>query len=902
MSFWAATDTNSANSVSQSLFTGGGQMQIASSSGGNTGGDIVVRSTNGTAGAHNCILDLSGLSSFNANVDQLLVAYSNTGGSQDRPNAVMYLAVNNTLTLNNTGTIASAATANGSLILGFAGNHSSGQASTLYLGTTNTINMANAVLGGRRETVSMLFNPNMLSGGTQFTTTPTVTMRGIDGVSRVTFISLGDATGNVSGSTNMSSGTLDLSGGIADIKVTTLQMGTSTASSSSSSQGGSGVLTFTAGTVDATNVLLGNMVASLNTGRGGDTGTINANGTANLVVGTGGIILGSRNFTGQGTSTGTLNIRNSATVTINGNLAAGGYIVSATDGSYGNIMMRDSSTLDMQGHAIGAGGPINNFTVSGGSIVNTTAITAITFQVNGSSNSNYTLTTPLTIYNGGAINLQNGYNNTFTVSNLTLPTLSTSSLNFDLSNSTASGNDQISVGTLNLGSGSTTTVKVNPLSSTFATGTYHLLNYTSMSGSTTWNVSNPTRNTMSAPSINTTTKNLDLVVGYVPAHNLTWAGGTGSTSTSVVWDWNTTANWTSPVPPPSGTATPDTYYDLDNVTFVSDPGLQPSYIKLTNLFPGAVAANQGFTPGSVTVNSNTDYTFTANTAGSDKISGTTGLSKSGTGTLTISLSNTYSGTTNLTGGTIVLANSAALGTGSMTINGGTLDLHNNSLGSKAITVQGAGVGGLGAIVNNSTSAHTAYQNDISNITLSGDTTFGGVGVADTVYNAGLPANTVGRWDFYNAGGSNTLIGNSHTLTKTGATTILMVDMTADSTTTDFVINEGILGLERGTSMGSSAGTITVNGAGGQPTTRLDNSQPGGGSILQMNNLTIPLNKHVSLSNNGQIYVMQNDADSTGGDIISGPIAVADSGGVLNAGGVRADLPRTPTRECSSRAR
>ena len=326
------------------------------------------------------------------------------------------------------------------------------------------------------------------------------------------------------------------------------------------------------------------------------------------------------------------------------------------------------------------------------------------------------------------------------------------------------------------------------------------------------------------------------------------------------------------------------------MTFVSDPGLQPSYIKLTNLFPGAVAANQGFTPGSVTVNSNTDYTFTANTAGSDKISGTTGLSKSGTGTLTISLSNTYSGTTNLTGGTIVLANSAALGTGSMTINGGTLDLHNNSLGSKAITVQGAGVGGLGAIVNNSTSAHTAYQNDISNITLSGDTTFGGVGVADTVYNAGLPANTVGRWDFYNAGGSNTLIGNSHTLTKTGATTILMVDMTADSTTTDFVINEGILGLERGTSMGSSAGTITVNGAGaGQPTTRLDNSQPGGGSILQMNNLTIPLNKHVSLSNNGQIYVMQNDADSNGGDIISGPIAVADSGGVLNAGGVRADI-------------
>ena len=93
-------------------------------------------------------------------------------------------------------------------------------------------------------------------------------MRGIDGVSPVTLISIGDNTGNGTGNTNAATGTLDLTGGIADIKVTSLVMGTSTFGTVTNvAHGARGTLTFNGGTVDATTIILGNMTADLNTNR-----------------------------------------------------------------------------------------------------------------------------------------------------------------------------------------------------------------------------------------------------------------------------------------------------------------------------------------------------------------------------------------------------------------------------------------------------------------------------------------------------------------------------------------------------------------------------------------------------------------------------------------------------------
>jgi autotransporter-associated beta strand protein len=78
--------------------------------------------------------------------------------------------------------------------------------------------------------------------------------------------------------------------------------------------------------------------------------------------------------------------------------------------------------------------------------------------------------------------------------------------------------------------------------------------------------------------------------------------------------------------------------------------------------------NGNVNPGSVSVNNNLyNYTF----SGSNGI--TTGaLTKNGTGTLTINTANSFGGGTTLNAGTLIVGNNAALGSGTLGINGGWL--------------------------------------------------------------------------------------------------------------------------------------------------------------------------------------------------------------------------------------
>ena len=516
ISFWAGSDGgsdgNKKDVITQALFTGGGQMDISSPTGGNTGGDIVVRQTDTSSGNHNAILDLSGLSSFNANVDQLLIAYTTASGPT-RPSGNMYLAQNNTITLNNTGALTGTGTSfasgaeEGGLIIGLAGNTTNGTpTSVLYLGQTNTINVQNAYIAARRETATMTFNPNF--------TSPSLKMRGIDGASRVSLISIGDNTGNGSSSTNTANGTIDLTGGNVDIMASTIQLGTSTYNDTGHSNNGAGTLTFDTGTIDVTTLIVGNQTAILNTrsSSNADQGTVNVNGTANLIVGAGGITLGK--WAGPGTglndpgaSVGTLNIRSTATVTMNGDIVAGGvpyYSLVVNDigynGSYSTISM-SGGTLNMNGHKIGNAGstlaPLGTFTANGGTVTNSGGIWVNTFK----ATKDYSLTGGLTLVDStagaaaiiGTIDMRNSAGNTLTLDTLNMPV--TTNLNFELSSNNASGNDQINVTNLNLGGG-TTTVTVSPLSTSFSGGTYNLINYTHETGSTTWAITNTTRNLM----------------------------------------------------------------------------------------------------------------------------------------------------------------------------------------------------------------------------------------------------------------------------------------------------------------------------------------------------------------------------------------------------------------------
>ena len=164
--------------------------------------------------------------------------------------------------------------------------------------------------------------------------------------------------------------------------------------------------------------------------------------------------------------------------------------------------------------------------------------------------------------------------------------------------------------------------------------------------------------------------------------------------------------------------------------------------------------------------------------------------------MTLSATNTYTGNTTITGGTLVVTNNASLGAipgGSVTVNGGTLDLGGNltnnnlNFGAKQFIISGSGPAGLGALYNSGTSQQNAFQS----VTLIGDATVGGS-------NAGGSA---GRMDIRATVGFLDLQG--HTLTKTGSSQFTLVATSVTSTVGGpgaIVVNGGMLGLETTTNV------------------------------------------------------------------------------------------------------
>ncbi len=139
---------------------------------------------------------------------------------------------------------------------------------------------------------------------------------------------------------------------------------------------------------------------------------------------------------------------------------------------------------------------------------------------------------------------------------------------------------------------------------------------------------------------------------------LTWKGGT--TAAANTWDAGTTASFLA-----SSNAT--AYGTGDAVIFDSS-GANTTSITLT----GSLESN------SVTVNATKDYIFT----GTGDLTGQAGLTKSGTAKLTLSSANSYSGQTVINAGTLTFANDAAnstaLGSSAVTLNGGTLSMFASS--------------------------------------------------------------------------------------------------------------------------------------------------------------------------------------------------------------------------------
>jgi autotransporter-associated beta strand protein len=133
---------------------------------------------------------------------------------------------------------------------------------------------------------------------------------------------------------------------------------------------------------------------------------------------------------------------------------------------------------------------------------------------------------------------------------------------------------------------------------------------------------------------------------------LTWnnAGGRGD---GVNWDVAGNQNWQDS----SGAAI---YDDTDTVTFNDSSNGHYAVTLNTTVAPGSVVFN----------NSAGNYTI----SGTGGIGGGGSLTKMGTGSVTLSTVNTYSGGTNVNAGTLVVGVSGALPNQSVAVNGGTLKL------------------------------------------------------------------------------------------------------------------------------------------------------------------------------------------------------------------------------------
>jgi autotransporter-associated beta strand protein len=202
----------------------------------------------------------------------------------------------------------------------------------------------------------------------------------------------------------------------------------------------------------------------------------------------------------------------------------------------------------------------------------------------------------------------------------------------------------------------------------------------------------------------------------------------------------------------------------------------------------------------------------SNTTVSGILSGSGGLSNTGTGTVTLQAANTYTGSTNISAGVLNIRNNTSLGTtaaGTTVSNGATLQLQGNiTVGTETLNIRGTGSPGqTGALVNVS-----GTNNYGGLITLAGTTTFSSLAGTLNITNAGTITGATFGLTLTGAGqGSITSIIGTTTgsLTKSGTGTWTLKG--ANTFTGATIVNGGTLMLApaSGSALGFTS-SITVN--------------------------------------------------------------------------------------------
>jgi len=380
--------------------------------------------------------------------------------------------------------------------------------------------------------------------------------------------------------------------------------------------------------------------------------------------------------------------------------------------------------------------------------------------------------------------------------------ISGGSIYYDLSSSpTATGsNDLITVNSGNVNLSGSTNLVINLTNGVLESGTYYLI---TSSGGATETASSPTFVLVGLPANGLTrqtfTFNLPAsgtrlglsgttaIYLAVTGSNasLTWSGSNGAT-----WDLNTTSDWSG--------ASPDTFFDLDTVTFDD-----------SDTAGGAVTLSGTLNPAVINVASNVNnYVF----SGTGFLSGNTSLVKTGSSTLTIANSgtNTLSGPIDVNAGT--LAAQASLGTGTIYLNGGTLALYGNGpnggfFSNSIVVNQSSTISGISGNISTTTNAGDSLTSANSSVVLNISTT----GVFSISYDMTAFAGTIEMGTStgtlrINGGTTNTNFGDSLALFDLGTSTATLSN------------RNGAITINLGAVQGGPGTTFAGRNSGGGTTT------------------------------------------------------------------------------------
>ena len=376
-------------------------------------------------------------------------------------------------------------------------------------------------------------------------------------------------------------------------------------------------------------------------------------------------------------------------------------------------------------------------------------------------------------------------------------------ISIGLTSNPASGNDQLTVAG-SLENTTNTTINLRGLSagSALGQGTYTLITYVATNGTPNFALAQTIQNA----TLNIGATSVRLVVGsggtQIPK---LWAGGSGGNA----WDVETTANWVYNV----GGSPAVAFTNTEAVAFADGT---------SNLTVNLVTT---VTPASVAVNSASNYVF----QGAGGIAGTGGVTKSGSGTLTLSNANSFSGGITVNAGTLALGLTNLAGTPAAGMGG--LTMNNNS------TLQSASVTGIVVVTNSialngnvTFSGNNDYKvlgiisgagsftkSGTSALTLSNANTFSG-GVTNNNASGALKLGNVNclgtgvlvcNGGDLNTGGSNVRDGNSG---KGITNDIIMLQNTGFNTLGDVIQLSGkISGTASFTLNGFAAGQLTLSG-------------------------------------------------------------------------------------------